>query len=172
MLCILPTFFARRWQLLRPGAKQPPLRCGRPDTRGYMAQFIEFVGNHWMLSSLWVGLVIALIFHRNKTSGEAVTAQQAVMLINRSNAVVVDIRDKKDYDSGHIVDSFHIPLTKLGTRVAELDKYKGVPVIVACRLGPQSVDGVKVLRGAGFTRVLRLAGGMTEWRTQGLPLVQ
>ncbi len=56
--------------------------------------------------------------------------------------------------------------------LAELDKHKGVPVIVACRLGPQSVDGVKVLRSAGFTQVLRLAGGMTEWRAQGLPLVQ
>jgi len=86
--------------------------------------------------------------------------------------VLADIRDKKDYDSGHIVDSFHIPLAKLGTRVSELDKHKGVPVIVACRLGPQSVDGVKVLRSAGFTQVLRLAGGMTEWRAQGLPLVQ
>jgi len=138
----------------------------------YMAQYIEFISNHWLLSSLWVGLVIALILHRNKTSGESVSAQQAVMLINRSNAVMVDIRDKKDFDSGHIVDAIHIPLAKLGTRVTELDKHKGEPVIVACRLGAQSVDAVKVLKSAGFTQVLRLSGGMTEWRAQGLPLVQ
>jgi len=137
-----------------------------------MAQFIEFVSNHWFLSSLWVALVIALVLHRNKTSGESVSAQQAVMLINRSDAVVVDIRDKKDFDSGHIVDAIHIPLGKLGSRVTELDKHKGTPVIVACRLGPQSIDAVKVLKSAGFSQVLRLSGGMVEWRAQGLPLVQ
>jgi rhodanese-related sulfurtransferase len=137
-----------------------------------MAQFIEFVGNHWILSTLWVGLVVALVLHRNKTSGETVSCQQAVMLINRSNAVVVDIRDKKDFDTGHIVDAIHIPISKLGARVTELDKHKGEPVIVACRLGPQSIDAVKMLKSAGFTNVLRLSGGMTEWRSQGLPLVQ
>jgi len=71
-----------------------------------MAQFIEFVGNHWILSTLWVALVTALILHRTRTSGESVSAQQAVMLINRSDAVVVDVRDKKDFDAGHIVDAF------------------------------------------------------------------
>ncbi|MDP1930590.1 MAG: rhodanese-like domain-containing protein [Gammaproteobacteria bacterium] len=137
-----------------------------------MAQFIEFVGNHWILSTLWVALVTALILHRSKTSGESVSAQQAVMLINRSDAVVVDIRDKKDFDAGHIVEAIHIPLAKLGTRVTELEKHKSVPVIVACRLGQHSADAIKVLRSAGFTNVLRLSGGMTEWRAQSLPLVQ
>ncbi len=137
-----------------------------------MAQFIEFVGNHWILSTLWVALVTALILHRSKTSGESVSAQQAVMQINRSDAVVVDIRDKKDFDAGHIVDAIHIPLSKLGARVTELEKHKTVPVIVACRLGQHSADAVKVLRSAGFTKVLRLSGGMTEWRAQSLPLVQ
>jgi len=56
--------------------------------------------------------------------------------------------------------------------VTELEKHKTVPVIVACRLGQHSTDAVKVLRSAGFANVLRLAGGMTEWRAQSLPLVQ
>ena len=94
------------------------------------------------------------------------------MLINRSNAVVLDIRDKKDFDAGHIVDAIHIPLGKLEGHVTELDKHKAVPVVVACRLGQHSADAVKVLRKAGFTQVLRLAGGMIEWRAQNLPLVQ
>ncbi|MDO9317500.1 MAG: rhodanese-like domain-containing protein [Gammaproteobacteria bacterium] len=137
-----------------------------------MAQFIEFVGNHWILSTVWVGLVVALALHRTKSSGESVSPQQAVMLINRSDAVVLDIRDKKDFDAGHIVDAIHIPLSKLDSRITELDKHKSVPVVVACRLGQHSADAVKALRKAGFTQVLRLAGGMIEWRAQNLPLVQ
>jgi len=137
-----------------------------------MAQFIEFVGNHWILATLWVGLVIALALHRSKTSGEALTCQQAVMLINRSDAVLLDIREKKEFDTGHIVDSVHIPLAKLGTRVAELEKYKAKPVIIACRLGQTSTDAVKILKSAGFEQVMRLSGGITEWRSDNLPLVQ
>lgn len=137
-----------------------------------MAQFIEFVGNHWILSTLWVGLVIALVLHRSKSSGEALSCQQAVMLINRSDAVLLDIREKKDFDSGHIVDSVHIPMSKLAARVSELDKYKSKPVIVACRLGQQSADAVKILKSAGFAQVMRLSGGITEWRADNLPLVQ
>lgn len=137
-----------------------------------MAQFIEFVGNNWVLSTLWVGLVIALILHRSKSAGESVSCQQAVMKINRSNAVVLDIRDKKDFDKGHIVDSIHIPIAKLGARVSELDKHKESPVIVACRLGQHAADAVKILKSAGFTQVMRLSGGITEWRADNLPLVQ
>lgn len=137
-----------------------------------MAQYIEFVGNNWVLVTLWVGLVIALVLHRSKSSGESLSCQEAVMMINRSSAVVLDIREKKDFDSGHITDSIHIPLSKLGARLSELDKYKASPVIVACRLGQTSADAVKILKHAEFARVLRLSGGITEWRAQGLPLVQ
>lgn len=137
-----------------------------------MAQFIEFVGNNWILATLWVALIVALILHRSKSSGESVSCQQAVMKINRENAVVLDIREKKDFDAGHIVDSIHIPLSKLGTRVSELEKHKATPVIVACRLGQQSGDAVKILKSAGFAQILRLSGGITEWRADNLPLVQ
>ncbi|MCP5329430.1 MAG: rhodanese-like domain-containing protein [Gammaproteobacteria bacterium] len=137
-----------------------------------MAQLIEFVGNHWALATLWVGLVIALVLHRSKASGEALSCQQAVMMINRSSAVVLDIREKKDFDSGHITDSIHIPMNKLSARLSELNKYKANPVIVACRLGQTSADAVKMLRSAGFSQVLRLSGGITEWRSESLPLVQ
>lgn len=172
LACILPTFFARYPPWLDSTAFLRQHLSAWQRASWFMAQFIEFVSNHWLLSTVWVALVIALVLHRNKTSGESVSAQQTVMLINRSNAIVVDIRDKKDFDAGHIVDAIHIPLTKLGARVSELEKHKSDPVIVACRLGPQSIDAVKMLKSAGFTQVLRLSGGVTEWRAQGLPLVQ
>ncbi len=137
-----------------------------------MAQLIEFVGNHWLLSTLWVGLVVALVLHRSKSSGESVSCQQAVMKINREDAVVLDIREKKEYDAGHIVDSIHIPLSKLSARVSELEKHKSKPIIVACRLGQHSADAVKILKSADFAQILRLSGGITEWRADNLPLVQ
>ncbi|HBN14264.1 MAG: rhodanese-like domain-containing protein [Pseudomonadota bacterium] len=137
-----------------------------------MAQFIEFVGNHWMLSGLWVALLVAFLFHRSKTNARAVGTQEAVMLVNRKDGVMLDIRDKKEFDAGHIVDSIHIPANKLSERLAELEKYKSRPIIVVCKLGQHSADSCKILSNAGFDQVVRLRGGMAEWRGQNLPVVQ
>lgn len=137
-----------------------------------MEQYLEFIGNNLILVGIWIALALALIFHRSKTGAQAVGPQQAVMLINRNDGVVLDIRDKKDYDTGHIVDSVHIPHTKLSAQLGELEKLKSRPVIVVCKMGQHSGDACKILRSAGFEQVVRLRGGMAEWRAQNLPLVQ
>ena len=62
--------------------------------------------------------------------------------------------------------------TKLASHLTELEKYKSRPVIVVCRMGQHSGDACKTLEGAGFTEVVRLQGGMAEWRGQNLPVIQ
>lgn len=136
-----------------------------------MAQFVEFVGNHWILSSLWLALLTALILYRSKTGSQSVSPQQAVTLINRKDGVVLDIRDKKEFEAGHIVDAINIPSGKLTTRLPELDKFKARPVIVVCKMGQHSSDACKALTTAGFEQVVRMQGGMAEWRGQNLPVV-
>ena len=137
-----------------------------------MEQFFEFVGNHWILSSLWMGLVVTFIVHRTKTGTQSVSTQQAVMLINRAEGRVLDIREKKEFDAGHIVDAIHIPAAKVSGSLGQLEKYKSNPLIVVCKLGQHSGEVCKTLKQAGFGQVVRLSGGMTEWRAQNLPLVQ
>lgn len=137
-----------------------------------MTQFIEFVTNHWLLVSVWVALAVALALHRSKTSASAVSLQQAVFLINRKDAVVLDIRDKKEYQAGHIVDSVHIPLAKLSDRLGELEKYKSRPVVVVCKMGQQAGEACKILSNAGFEQAVRMKGGIAAWRAEQLPLVQ
>ncbi|MDA1372736.1 MAG: rhodanese-like domain-containing protein [Proteobacteria bacterium] len=136
-----------------------------------MAQFVEFIGNNLVLAALWVVSLGAIIVYHQRTGSSSVGPQQAVMLINRKDAVVVDIRDKKEFDNGHIVDSINIPFAKLKQRVSELKKHKEKPVVVVCKLGQQSGDAAKTLLEAGHTEVVKLAGGLTEWKAQSLPLV-
>lgn len=137
-----------------------------------MEQFIEFIGNHLVLSAIWLASVAAIIFYHQRTASAAVGPQQAVMLINRKDAVVVDVRDKKEFDAGHIVDSINIPLANLKQRVTELKKHKDKPVLVVCKLGQHSGDAAKTLEEAGHSEVIRLSGGVTEWKSQSYPLVQ
>jgi len=125
-----------------------------------------------VLSAMWLATVAAIIFYHLRTASAAVGPQQAVMLINRKDAVVVDIRDKKEFDAGHIVDSINIPLAKLKQRVSELKKHKDKPVLVVCKLGQHSGDAAKTLEEAGHSEVIRLSGGVTEWKSQSYPLVQ
>ena len=137
-----------------------------------MAQFLEFIGNHLLLSAMWVITLGAIMIYHQRTGASSVGPQKAVMLINRQGAVVVDVREKKEFDTGHIVDSINIPLAKLKQRLSELRKHKEKPVVVVCKLGQHSGDAAKTLQESGFAEVFRLSGGITEWKAQTLPLVQ
>ena len=137
-----------------------------------MAQFVEFIGNHLVLSAMWVVSVVAIILYQKKNSASGVIPQKAIMLINREGAIVVDVREKKEFDAGHVVDSINIPSTKLKQRITELKKYTQKPIIVVCKLGQHSGEAAKVIQEAGHEDVFKLSGGITEWRAQSLPLVQ
>lgn len=93
------------------------------------------------------------------------------MLINRSDAIVVDVRDKKEFEAGHIVGSINIPLAKIDQRMTELKKHQEKPVIVVCKLGQQSGEAAKKIQEAGHEQVYKLSGGVTEWKAQSMPLV-
>ncbi len=137
-----------------------------------MAQFVEFIGNHLVLSAMWVVTLGAIILYHQRTGSSSVRPQQAVMMINRSDAVVVDVREKKEYEEGHIVDSLNIPLAKLKQRMKELKKHQDKPIIVVCKLGQHSGEAAKQIMEAGYGEVFKLSGGITEWRAQSMPLVQ
>lgn len=136
-----------------------------------MAQIIEFIGNHWILSGLWVLIFIAIVGYHSLAGGTPLSSHQATLLLNHSDGVMVDIRDKKDFDAGHITNAVNLPLSKLKERHSELDKYRSRPIIIVCNMGQASSEAVSLLQKSGFENVHRLKGGITEWRSQGLPLV-
>ena len=137
-----------------------------------MDRLVEFVGLEWELFTLLLALIVALIFTESRKAGKTVSPQGATLLINRSDAVVVDIRDLKEFNEGHIVGAINIPLANFDGRVTELEKYKTKPLIIACKMGQQSGIIGKRLSAKGFTDVQRLQGGMTEWLASNLPVVK
>lgn len=137
-----------------------------------MTRFLEFLVNHWILSGLWAALFGALMLYLNSKSGKSVSPQQATLIINRQDGVFLDVRERKDFEKGHIVDAINIPLAKLHERITELDKKKEVPIVVVCQMGQHSGEAVKALEAKGFTTVSRMAGGMNEWQLQNLPVVK
>ncbi len=137
-----------------------------------MNQVLEFIGNHPILVAAFVLLLVLFIRNEMRRGGRSVTAQQLVELVNKENALVLDVRDKKEYDTGHIVDALNIPFSALNNRVNELKKHRERPIVVACKMGQHAGTAGAILRKHGFENVSRLAGGVTEWRNQSLPVVK
>ncbi|MEJ2086907.1 MAG: rhodanese-like domain-containing protein [Gammaproteobacteria bacterium] len=137
-----------------------------------MDHIITFIGNHPFLVGTFVLLLILFIRNEAQRGGQTVTAQQLVEMVNRENALVLDVRDKKEFDAGHIVDAVNIPYASLETRLSELAEHKSRPVVVACKVGQHSGAAGTLLRKNGFEHVRRLTGGVAEWRNQNLPVVK
>ncbi len=118
-------------------------------------------------------VLLALFVHNElRRGGRTVTAQQLVELVNREGALVLDVRDKQDFNAGHIVDAVNIPHAAVAGRLGELKKHRAKPLVVACKMGQHAGSVGTTLRKAGFENVSRLRGGVAEWRNQNLPVVK
>ena len=137
-----------------------------------MAQLFEFIGNHPLLVGTFAALLGLFVANEMRRGGRSITAQQLVNLVNNKDALVVDVRDSKEFEAGHIVDAINIPHTALESRLSELNKYKDKPVVLTCKMGQHSGSAGTILRKAGFLEVARLTGGILEWRNQNLPVVK
>ncbi|GGO87988.1 sulfurtransferase [Marinobacterium nitratireducens] len=137
-----------------------------------MENLFEFVTNHLYLVAAWVVTVVLLLLNESRKGGTSVTPSQAVTLINKEDAVVIDIRSKKEWAEGHITSALNVPMADLDKRIGELEKHKSKPLIVVCNLGQTAGAATKKLKAAGFEKVSRLSGGMTEWKGQNLPVIK
>ncbi|MDF0749675.1 rhodanese-like domain-containing protein [Marinobacter sp. 71-i] len=137
-----------------------------------MERVFEFAVNHYILVSLFVAFLLAILVLESRRGGKKISAQGAVNLINRDEAVVVDIRDRKDFNEGRITGAINIPLNSIKSRASELKKFKDKQIIVADKMGQHSAMAVKQLNAEGYTNVVRLDGGVADWKGNNLPLVK
>ena len=107
---------------------------------------------------------------RKGTGGPWVNTLQATQLMNRDDALVVDLRPAEEFAKGHILGARSIPLAELQRRANELDRHKAKPVILHCGDGNRAGGGVALLRKSGFANVVNLSGGYAAWQQAGLPV--
>ncbi len=136
---------------------------------------LEFVGNHWMLSSghfivslLLIQDLIDTVTRKYKTA----TPAKAVALMNQEGTIVIDVREPDEFAKGHIEGARHITLGRLQEKLFELEPYKANPILVYCQQGTRSKEACKRLVKEGFTHVHYLDGGILTWQDQKLPLVR
>jgi rhodanese-related sulfurtransferase len=135
----------------------------------------EFLGNHLYLTLAFVGVFVALVAteaQRFMRGYVAVTPAGLTQLINRENALVVDVSAQADFEKGHVPGARHVALSSLDPEAKELAKARELPVALVCRSGQQSAQAAQRLRKAGFTRVFWLDGGLTAWTEAQMPLAK
>ena len=133
----------------------------------------QFVINNWYLF-VALGVILFLLavgpISQQMYGIKNANAAQTVQLLNRENAVVVDVCEPKEFSAGHVPNAINLPLSSLKDRLRDLDKYKNKPVIVSCRSGNRSLKGAVILRKHGFPTVYNLAGGLQAGERDNLPV--
>ena len=133
-------------------------------------QFVE--KNIWMIVIAVVsGLMLVWSFLGNRIRGiKDVSCAEALQMINRKNALVLDVREESEYKSGHILNAKWIPLGKLSDRTGELERYREQDIVVVCRSGNRSANACALLVKKGFAQAVNMSGGVMAWQKSNLPL--
>lgn len=140
-----------------------------------MQQLVEFLSNHPVLAGAWVVVAVLLVFMQikhMKTGVKALVPQEVTYMINKQDAVVIDMRAIADFNKGHIAGAKNIPQSKLDDSQKELEKHKNKPIIMVCANGMQAGAAGTKLKKAGFDNVFKLSGGFQSWVGENLPTVK
>jgi rhodanese-related sulfurtransferase len=116
------------------------------------------------------GMLLWPFVSRFGRPGQEIGPTEAVQLINRRDAIVVDVRGAEQYNAGHITNARNVPEAEVDSRMKELEKIRSKPIIVTCGRGNTSAKVAARLRKLGFSEVLSLRGGIAGWQQASLPL--
>lgn len=133
---------------------------------------LRFLEDNWPLVLILIvsgAMLVWPLFRGRFSSVREVGAFEATTLINRRNAVVVDVRETQEYEGGRIPNALHLPGSQLASRGQELKKLTARPVIAYCERGMRSRSAAGALSKAGFGEVYTLRGGLRAWIDAGLP---
>ena len=134
---------------------------------------MKFVQENLLLIAVALvsGAMLLWPYLRRFGGGPSVSAAQATQLINREDALVLDVREPGEYGAGHILGAKNLPLARIDSGGAEIaPKRKDKPLIVYCDSGTRAAKAAAALRGQGYARVVSLSGGLGAWQQAGLPV--
>jgi rhodanese-related sulfurtransferase len=134
---------------------------------------MEFIQkNIWLVMIAVVSGVMLIwpFIAKRFSSTKEVGVADAVQLINRQDAVIVDVREPAEFKSGHIPNARNIPLGQVSDRLKELEKFKARPILLTCATGNRSATAGGTLQKAGFGQVFSLGGGMGAWQHASMPV--
>ena len=132
---------------------------------------MKFFIDNWFLFLAAIasgGLLLWPVLQRG-VGGAKVSTTEAVMLINRERAVLIDVSEPAEYAAAHAAGAKSVPLARLESS-ADLPKNKALPLVVLCPTGARASRAVTILHKLGYANCRALAGGLAAWRDANLPV--
>jgi len=100
-----------------------------------------------------------------------VTATEASHLLDAVDPpVLVDVRERDEWDEGHLPGAVHIPRGSLESRIERAAPDRSSAIVVYCATGARSAFAAQTLDEMGYTSVSNVDGGIVEWKRSGLPV--
>jgi rhodanese-related sulfurtransferase len=135
----------------------------------FSGSIVSFIWDNVFLICVVAYCILSLLWPRIRR-GSRITHSTATALINSKNASIIDIRSKKEYKAGHLLNAIHVPYESLEDDLHRIENLKSQNVIVICDDGKLSRTASSFLRSSGFTKVFSLDGGISGWKANGLPV--
>jgi rhodanese-related sulfurtransferase len=133
---------------------------------------MKFLIDNWSLilvAFVSGGMLLWPVIGRGTAAG-AVRPGDAVQLMNREKAIVVDVNEVEEFAAGHVAGARNIPLNQLPERLADTVKNKSVPLILVDATGGRAQRALATAKGLGYDKAVALAGGLKAWKEANLPL--
>ena len=133
---------------------------------------MKFLVDTWYLflaAAISGALLLWPLINKNAGGSTKVSTNDAVQLINRERALLIDVSEPAEYAAGHAMGARSVPFDSLeGSK--DLPKNKALPLVVVCPTGTRAGKAVATLKKLGFENARALAGGFEAWRAANLPV--
>ena len=133
---------------------------------------MNFFVENWSLLLVAVvsgGMLLWPVLSKGASAG-GLNPTDAVMLMNREKAIVIDVCEPDEFARGHVIGSKNLPLGQLEDKLAQLVKSKSAQVVMVCQVGARSARAAATARKLGFENVKSLAGGLKAWQAASMPV--
>ena len=137
-----------------------------------MLEFNLFLIDYWFYSVPLVLFVFLFFRSEMKKGGQRISPNDLTRIVNKENGMIIDLRKKELFETGHITGSKNIPSADFDNNSSDLDKHKDKPIILICEMGRDSANIGEKLQKRDFKQTLILKGGMLTWVEESLPLVR
>ena len=133
---------------------------------------MKFIVDNWLLLAVAFasgGMLLWPMLNGGAGSA-ALSAPDAVQLINRQKAVVIDVSEAEEFAKTHVRGAKNVPLSQLEARLPSVVKNKALPLILVCPSGARARRALATAKKLGYEHAQTLAGGLKAWREANLPV--
>lgn len=115
----------------------------------------------YILTAALVGLIVYFLISSLRLKKTVTGLTQEQFIEGYRKAQLVDVREPKEFEGGHILGSRNIPSSQMRQRFKEIRSDK--PVYLYCQNSARSARTAMFLKKKGYTQIYQLQGGFRQW---------